>query len=140
MISHRFFLSARYFKTDFQRAPFQIGTNFDPIYNTKEAVLAQLTVFKQDFYKLNYIYGFGMTEDVPTGYRISLTAGWHKQLTLERPYAGFQLEHYLVTPRGGFVNASFKTGGFLEGNLIQDASTLASVNFYTLSVFCTKLW
>jgi len=127
----RFFLAARYLKTDFKIAPFQIGETFDPIYNTREAVLGQLTVFKQDFYKLNYIYGFGTTEDVPTGYSLSFTAGWHKQLRLERPYAGFQLEHYLVTPKGGFITSSFKIGGFLHDGKIQDASTLASVNFFT---------
>jgi len=127
----RTFVSARYFKADFKNVPLQVGENFDPVYNTREAILGQVTLFKQDFYKLNYIYGFGSTEDVPTGYSISLTAGWHKQLDLERPYAGFQIEHYLVTPRGGFVNASFKIGGFLHDKTIQDASTLASVNFFT---------
>lgn len=135
----RFFLSARYFKADFKTAPLQIGETFDPVYNTRQAALAQLTVFKQDFYKLNYIYGFGTTEDVPTGYSVSLTAGWHKQLDLQRPYAGFQLEHYLVTPKGGFINASFKAGGFLHSGKLQDASTLASVNFFT-RIFSVRRW
>lgn len=135
----RFFLSARYFKADFKTAPLQIAETFDPVYNTRQAALAQLTVFKQDFYKLNYIYGFGTTEDVPTGYSVSLTAGWHKQLDLQRPYAGFQLEHYLVTPKGGFVNASFKAGGFLNDGKLQDASTLASVNFFT-RIFSVRRW
>jgi hypothetical protein len=128
---NRFFIAARYFQKDFLQSPSQIADRFDPIYNSKEAVLGQLTVFKQDFYKLNYFYGFGTTEDLPTGYSISLTGGWYKQLQLERPYGGFQLEHYLVTPRGGFVNASFKIGGFLHNGRIEDASTLASVNFFT---------
>lgn len=127
----RFFISGRYFQTDFERKPFQIGEAFDAIYNSKQAALAQLTVFKQDFYKLNYIYGFGSTEDVPMGYSVSLTGGWYKQLDLERPYGGFQLEHNLVTPRGGFVNTAFKIGGFLHDSKIEDASTLASVSFFT---------
>src|SRR5690606_34597369 len=134
----RFFLAARYFKADYKYAPVQIDERFDPVYNTREATLAQLTVFKQDFYKLNYIYGFGTTEDIPTGYAISLTAGWHKQLKLERPYAGVQLDHYLVTPKGGFVNATFKLGGFLQDGKFQDASTLASVNFFTRLVSYRK--
>ncbi|HRO43672.1 MAG TPA: hypothetical protein PL009_12615 [Flavipsychrobacter sp.] len=135
----RFFVAARYFKADFKYAPAQIGETFDPIYNTRQAALGQLTIFKQDFYKLNYIYGFGTTEDVPTGYSISITGGWHKQLTLERPYGGIQLEHYLVTPKGGFINSSFKTGGFLHNGKFQDASTLASVNFFT-RIFNLKKW
>ena len=127
----RVFVSARYFQTYFVDVPDQIAEAFDPIYNTKEAVLGQITVFKQDFYKLNYIYGFGTTEDVPSGYSLSLTGGWYRQLDLERPYGGFQLEHYLVTPKGGFINSSFKIGGFLNHGKLQDASTLASVNFFT---------
>lgn len=127
----RVFLSGRYFKADYKYTPRQIGERFDPIYNTRQAALAQLSVFRQDFYKLNYIFGFGTTEDVPQGYSASLTAGWHRQLHLERPYGGFQMEHYLVTPKGAFINTSFKAGGFLHNGTLQDASTLASVNFYT---------
>lgn len=129
--TNRYFLSARYFKTDFRDMPFQTGNHFDPVYNSSQAFLAQLTLFKQDFYKLNYIYGFGTTEDLPTGFSISLTGGWHRQLDLNRPYGGFQAEQFLVTPRGGFINAVLKGGGFLHNKMLEDAGFLANVNFFT---------
>lgn len=125
------FVALRYLQTDFLNKPVQIGEQYDPIYNNKRGVLGQLSLFKQDFYKLNYLYGFGTTEDIPMGFNLSVTGGWYKQLDLERPYIGFQVEQYLVTPRGGFVDATFKTGGFYHNKVFEDASTLASVNFFT---------
>jgi len=37
--------------------------------------VGQFTFFRQDFYKTNYIYGFGTTEDVPQGYNVAVTFG-----------------------------------------------------------------
>jgi hypothetical protein len=133
----RIFVSVGYLQTDFFRDPLQV-TGFDPIYNDKKGILGQINLFRQDFYKLNYIYGFGTTEDVPMGFNISLTSGLYKQLALERPYLGFQLQHYLVTPKGGFVESSFKMGGFYRNNNFEDASTLANVNFFTRIFYLSK--
>ena len=49
-------------------------------YRNKGFLLAQLTFFRQDFYKTQYVVGFGRTEDIPYGYRISVTTGWEKEL------------------------------------------------------------
>ncbi len=136
---NRVFLSMRYLHTSFLKTPKQIGDNYDPIYNDRAAFLGQVSVFRQDFYKLNYIYGFGTTEDVPMGYLVSVTGGWHRQLDLERPYFGFEAHQYVVTPKGGFVNAVFKTGGFYRDGAMEDASTLASVDVYT-KIFFIKDW
>ena len=136
---NRVFVSARYLQADFLSNPYQIGDNYDPVYNNKKAILGQLTFFKQDFFKLNYLYGFGTTEDIPMGYTLSLTAGWYKQLDLERPYAGIQAEQYFVTDYGGFVNPFVKLGGFYHQRKLQDASVLAGVNFFS-RLFFVKRW
>lgn len=135
---NRVFVSARYLQSDFLHVPEQIGKRFDPIYNDKEAILGQITFFRQDFYKLNYLYGFGTTEDVPTGYNISLTAGWFKQRDLERPYAGIVAQQFLVTPKGGYINPVVKLGGFYNRNRIEDAGILASVNYFTRLFFVNR--
>lgn len=130
------FIAARYFKTDFLKAPVQVGERYDPIYNSRQYALGQITFFKQEFYKMNYLYGFGTTEDLPTGYSIALTGGWSKQLDLERPYTAFSATQYLVTPQGGFLQASFKLGGYYYKGEFQDAGTLASINYYTRLLRC----
>lgn len=130
-IRDRRFLALRYMKDKFFQKPYQIGENYDPVYNDKQALLAQLTFFRQDFYKTNYIYGFGTTEDVPYGYNVAVTAGWYKQLDLKRPYAGIDANRYIVTDKGDFIQYFLRTGSFLEKGKLQDAGVLLGANIYS---------
>ena len=94
--------------------PYQVGDKFNFRLNPREAVLAQFTFFRQNFYKTNYVFGFGITEDVPYGYNIALTAGWYKQLKLERPYAGIDGNLYVVTNRGNVIQYFLRTGRWVN--------------------------
>ena len=140
-IRDRRFFSVRYYNRDFSRLPTQVlnpithTINFDPIFNSSQAVLAQITFFRQDYYKTQYIYGFGTTEDLPYGYNIAVTAGWHKQLWMERPYAGINVTDYLAIGRGNFIQLFLKTGGFLYKNKVQDGSFLIGATAYSRIFF-----
>ncbi len=120
----RKFVALRYYDRFFTKIPFQVNNRFNPIYNSSQALLAQVTLFRQDYYKTQYVYGFGTTEDLPYGYKVSVTAGWHKQLNLERVYAGLNATKYIATPKGDFIEAYLRTGGFLYDNKIQDGGFL----------------
>ncbi|MEI8280289.1 MAG: hypothetical protein WCG87_11040 [Bacteroidota bacterium] len=132
----RQFLGIRYFKDHYDIVPLQVGNRFDPIYNNKQAILGQITFFRQDYYKTHYIYGFGTTEDFPTGYKIAITGGWYKQLDLERPYVGIDANRYVATTKGDFVQYFFRAGAFKDQGKISDASILLGANaFGRLFVF-----
>lgn len=129
-IRDRSFIALRYLRNHFVEVPFQVGDKFDPLYNTRKAVLSELTLFRQDFYKANYIYGFGTTEDIPYGYNIALTGGWYKQLSLERPYAGVNANYYIITHRGEFMQYIVQAGGFRNHGW-EDASILLGANMFS---------
>jgi hypothetical protein len=129
------FLSFRYYDRDFQQIPVQAGNNFDPVFNSSYALLAQFTFFRQDYYKTQYVYGFGTTEDLPYGYNIAVTAGWHKQLELKRPYAGINASRYIATRKGDFIQAYLRTGGFLDKNKLEDASYLFGATAFSRIIF-----
>lgn len=130
-VRDRKFIGVRYFQNHFSKVPDQIGNNFNFRFNDREAVLATLTLFRQDFYKTNYIYGFGTTEDVPYGYNVAFTTGWYKQLYLERPYAGVDANGYVATKRGGFIQYFLRSGVFLHQGVAQDGSVLIGSSFYS---------
>lgn len=125
------FVSARYSGVFFSKIPSTYAMVFDPIYNDRKMLLLQCSFFRQVFYKLNYIYGFGTTEDMPNGYNLSVTAGWHQQRGVNRPYGGLHADQYLVTPGGGFLRAGLRLGAFVRRGSIEDAAVLAAVHFYT---------
>ncbi len=134
-IRDRRFLSFRYYNRNFLELPAQVGNRFDPIYNSSQAVLAQFTFFRQDYYKTQYIYGFGTTEDLPYGYNIAVTAGWHKQINLERPYAGLNVSEYIASGRGDFIQLFLRSGGFLYNNKVQDGSFLIGATAFSRIFF-----
>ncbi len=134
-IRDRRFFALRYYNRFFTEAPLQVGTLFDPIYNSSQAVLATFTFFRQDYYKTQYIYGFGTTEDLPYGYNIAVTGGWHKQLDLERPYAGINASQYIASNHGDFIQLYLRSGGFLYKNTIQDGGYLVGATAFSRIFF-----
>jgi hypothetical protein len=126
--SERNFVSLRYFQNHFSQLPMQIGNQLNFRFNDKEALLAQFVFFKQSYYKTNYIYGFGTTEDVPHGYNIALTTGWYKQSYLSRPYAGVEANRYIGSSKGDFIQYFLRSGAFLKDGQIQDASFLVGTS------------
>lgn len=130
-IRDRRFFSLRYMQSNFDEVPRQIGDAYNFTFNDIKLVLGQITFFRQDYYKTNYVYGFGVTEDIPYGYNISLIGGWTRQLQLERPYAGFKAEKYTVSQGGTFYQHFLRAGGFLNDKKIEDVSILAGSSLFT---------
>ncbi len=127
----RKFVSLRYFRNDFSQLPLQVEGHFNQSYNDKKGILGQFTFFKQDFYKTNYVYGFGTTEDIPAGYNISVTSGWYQQLDLSRMYAGFDANFYHFSERGHFLQYFMRAGGFSHKGQIQDAGMLIGASLFS---------
>jgi hypothetical protein len=131
----RQFLSIRYQNVDYNYVPFQVGTKYDPIYNNRQTILGGLTLFKENYFKTQYIYGFGTTEDYPIGYKISFTGGWRRQLTLERPYAGIDANQYVVSNKGDLIQYFYRAGSFYNKGRLEDESILLGVNVFGRLMF-----
>jgi hypothetical protein len=127
----RHFVSIRYMNADFKETPQQAIDKLIFRFNDKQAVLGQYTFFKQEFYKTNYLYGFGNTEDVPYGYNVALTAGWYKQSYLSRPYAGVDANRYRVYGKGDIVQYFVRAGSFFNHGSFQDAAILVGASGFT---------
>ncbi|MGZ5191441.1 MAG: hypothetical protein ACXWCZ_10505, partial [Flavisolibacter sp.] len=130
-VLNRQFISIRYFRNIFARRPFQVKNEFNFRFNDREAVLAQFTFVRQNFYKTNYFFGFGVTEDVPYGYNISLTAGRYRQMNLKRTYAGVDANRYIVTDKGNVMQYFLRAGAFLNKDKIQDAAVLLGTSSFS---------
>ena len=130
-VRDRRFLAVRYFRQAFDTVPYQVGNTFNFRFNDKEAALASFTFFRQDFYKTNYIYGFGTTEDLPIGYDIVLTSGWYRQLYLNRLYSGVDANGYVTTKHGAFFQFFVRSGIFMYRGQGQDESILFGTSYYS---------
>lgn len=129
--SARQFISIRYLRRKFVQSPYQEAGKLHFGFNDQEAILAQFSFFRQYFYKTNYIFGFGITEDVPYGYNIAFTGGWYKQSYLQRPYAGVDANRYVITKWGDMLQYFLRAGSFLNKGRIQDAAVLAGASAFS---------
>lgn len=127
----RHFVSARVFEQRFLSKPQRPFDQLNPLYNSRTIILGAFTFFKQDFYKTQYVFGFGRTEDVPYGHTLSILAGWQRLLGLERPYIGFDAEKSLVHRQGNFYTIAFRAGAFPHEDRLEDATLLLSGELFS---------
>src|SRR5207253_596724 len=87
------------------------------VYRNKSSILTQITFFRQDFYKTQFVVGFGRTEDIPYGYRASLTYGWENELGIQRPYVGSELYYNKIRLSGTILTYNVRIGTYWNTSL-----------------------
>ncbi|WP_276373280.1 hypothetical protein [Chryseolinea sp. H1M3-3] len=127
----RHFVSARIFQQHFSKKPVQTQDSLNPAFNSRTYWLGAFTFFKQEFYKTQFVYGFGRTEDVPYGHTMSILAGWQNLLDLKRAYIGVDAEKSFVHAGGNFYTLSFRVGGFPYQGRWEDATLLLSGKLFS---------
>jgi len=127
----RTLVSLRYFKQLFMDVPERYLSQYFYLYADITGVLGALSIFKQNFYKGKYFYGFGRNEDVPEGADMSLTAGWINKQNKNRPYVGLDLQRYFFTRRNAYYNLTLRTGTYWGSHKPEDFNVLLSIDHYS---------
>jgi hypothetical protein len=127
----RHFISGRIFQQRFVDKPAQPQDENNPAFNSRTYGLLSFTFFKQEFYKTQFVYGFGRTEDVPYGHTMSLLGGWQNLLGLQRPYLGVDAEKSFVHAGGNFYTLLFRMGAFPYRGEWEDATLLLSGKLFS---------
>jgi len=125
------FVAIRIAHRQFQDIPNHFKQTYNTLYADVRSVLAAYTFFKQEYYRTNYLYGFGRNEDVPEGYSYSFLGGWANRENVSRPYVGLDLQRYFFTSRKGYYNYNVRVGTYFNQGKIQDASILLSLESFT---------
>ncbi|MBK7885573.1 MAG: hypothetical protein IPJ81_18575 [Chitinophagaceae bacterium] len=136
----RSFFALRSFYQKFFDNPYSFYGLMDYRYVNSMGLLASINVFKQNFYKTSFIYGFGIYEDVPQGFNLSLTTGWSNKNKRNRPYAGldFLYTHY---SEKGFYNAyTFRTGSNFYSKRFEDCELLFNIDHFTRLKYLNAKW
>jgi hypothetical protein len=127
----RTLISLRYLQHNFNSVPKKYEGDYYYGYATLEAVLSSVSVFRQDFYKSQYVYGFGRNEDIPEGMDLSFTTGWTKKANVQRPYLGIDAQRFFFTARESYFHYTLKADGYLRNNRIEDINLLANVDYFS---------
>lgn len=128
---NRHFIAVRAYGQSFFDRPEQTQEEMNVIYNNEQFVLGQFTFYNQNFYRTKYVYGFGRTEDVPYGTRMSLLLGQTKQINRVRPYFGIEVERSVFHKSGNFMEYALRVGGYHHEEEIQDITVQASASLFS---------
>jgi len=136
----RTLIGLRYLQQNFSVIPFKYQYQYYYQYTDLSAVLSSGTIFRQDFYKTQYVYGFGRNEDIPEGADLSLTTGWTRKGGIARTYLGLDLQRYFFTARESYFNYTVKADGYLRHKQLEDINLLFNVDYFSRLVRLGKTW
>lgn len=108
----RVILSGRVLRSDYRARPAFDSSASAPRYRTSTLVLGTVGYSVRRYYKDRYLFGFGRTEDVPTGTLLSLTGGLDLSREIPRRYVAGRLAAAGYSPRAGYLYASAELGAF----------------------------
>ena len=124
-------IGLRVVQQNFKDKPLKYANQYYFSYADLKAVLGSFSIFRQNFYKTQYIYGFGRNEDLPEGIEGSFTAGWTKKSGRERPFAAINFQRYHFTSSQHYFNYTFRAGTYLYKNKMEDIDLLAKIDYFS---------
>ena len=136
---HRF-VALRVFKQFYQLLPTKYKTVYDPRFTDFTGTLASLNIFKQVFYKSNFIYGFGRKEDIPEGFSVALTAGYINKQNIKRPYTGLDISFANFDKKRFYSSFTFRAGGYFYRKRFEDVDLLFNVDHFTRLKKLSSSW
>ncbi|MEI8060261.1 MAG: hypothetical protein WCG67_08890 [Ferruginibacter sp.] len=125
------FVALRAFDQHYYSRPIKTQTIFDYRFANTAGFLGSLNIFKQSFYKTNFIYGFGRNEDVPEGFSIALTGGAVKKEEQLKPYSGLDFGLTKFRKNGLFSSYTLRLGGFFYRSRFEDVAVLFNIDHFT---------
>lgn len=127
----RKFIAVRGIQQRFSQLPQRNLLTYDYRYADISGGLISFSMFKQDFYRTNFIYGFGRNEDVPEGFNASVIAGWTDKDKRPRPYYGIDAQRSHFNSNGFYSSYTFRLGAYTYKKRWEDIDLLLAVDHFT---------
>lgn len=127
----RHFVAVRGFYNNFVKVPAKYHRQYDYRYADINGVLMSYSLYRQNFYRTNFVYGFGRNEDVPEGVNATAVAGFTNKQGIRRAYYGLELDASKMNSKEGFFAFSLRTGAFVNAREAQDIDIVAGIDHFT---------
>ena len=124
-----FISTLRYLKINYTENPTAI---IDPegFYRDEDFWLTGQGISARGYIKDEYIFNYGIIEDVPIGKYYGLTAGYQNKNQVKRSYFGLKatLGDYF---KWGYFSSNFEYGSFFRGSKSEQSAFTIQVNYFT---------
>ncbi len=120
------------FQKFFERPNILADSNL--IFQNRNLYLVGLSLSKQEIYRDNFLYNFGTTEDIPTGFLAQLTGGYELGEFESKPYLGTELSIGKTLPLGYFQFMA-KIGGYPKSNSLSQGVFSLHLHYHTNKIY-----
>jgi hypothetical protein len=108
-------------------------------YETSTLTLASIGVSQRNFYKDNYIFRFGIMEDVPEGRLFSIISGVDRRESGKKGYAGFLSAFQNRYDGLGYISFAIEYGTFIKDFSIEKGVLRADMGYFS-DLLSFKRW
>lgn len=119
----------RWLHHQFNQRPF-VSKDSNSFYFNRNLLLSELSYSSQKFLKTNYITSFGISEDIPTGYRFSAIIGKDFNEFYTQNYFGLQLFWSTYFTNWGYIFLNQEIGTFDQTNAKRGVYR-TSINYFS---------
>lgn len=123
-------IAMRFVTQEFDEIPKQYDSVYSWRYANLSGILGSVSFYRQNFYKSQYIYAFGINEDIPEGLNLTFTGGYVHKQNLLRPYLGFNFQQAKFTPKNNYFSYLVRAEGYLNNHELQDINLFGLINYF----------
>ena len=121
--------STRFLHTEYNETP---TIEFDPMhyYSGENFVLMGLGISSRQFIEDQYLFNYGIIEDVPIGKIFNITSGYQRKNKTGRYYLGGRaaVGNYF---KFGYLSANFEYGTFFNDKKLEQSAFTFQANYFT---------
>jgi outer membrane protein assembly factor BamA len=123
-------VALRYYQKDFLEG-LQVSMYENPYFHSSKNYLISLGLSNQNIYRSSLYFGFGITEDIPVGFKIQFTSGIQQSSFQRRFLVGAELSAAEITPIG-YLYLSSRLGGYMaEGAKFEQAAINIRAQYFS---------
>ena len=134
----RHFVAIRGFYNEFFSVPKAFKNSI--YYANLNGFLTSYSLYKQNFFRTSFIYGFGRNEDVPKGLNATLVAGYTNKQGVRRAYYGAEFDATDYSKKGNYTSYNFRFGTYINSNELEDVDILVGLSKFTKLYKFNHIW
>ncbi|MBK8450081.1 MAG: hypothetical protein IPL42_08720 [Saprospiraceae bacterium] len=122
-------LASRYYRVRYLKQPDSLIDTFR-IHTDENFYMASIGISSRNYIRDEYIFNYGIAEDVPVGSVYSITSGFQQKNDINRFYLGFRYSVGNYHP-WGYFGYNFEYGSFFKKNHAEQGMLSASFYYFT---------
>lgn len=130
--------SARYLNVNFEEKP-PVAYDTIGFFSNEKFYMGSIGIASRQFVKDQYIFDYGVIEDVPVGTIYGITGGYQHKNDVNRLYLGAKVA-YGNYFKWGFLSTHFDYGSFFRRNRSEQTTYSFQANYFTHLIDINPTW